>query len=218
MCRLLTVISKKKIDISYFLENFANICERSLTPDGDRQKDGWGIITTKQFYKSINPIWEEKYLFKNFLDDKLLIAHSRSAHNSKNEIEFNQPFFDDSLIFIFNGLLRGVKINISGKIGSQKLFNLIKQLHNKDINNYWENFYQIIVKKTKLIIGMNVILIDLNLKKLNLISIFSQNEDYFSLRLYQDNEIILICSEEILNFNFQKLSSNTLITIDFEKL
>jgi predicted glutamine amidotransferase len=216
MCRLLVVSSKNEIHIKDYLEEFAFISKTTLTPDGDQQKDGWGLLTYYQFYKSIKPIWEEKHLFSNFDQSQLLVAHARSASNGINNLNFNQPFFDNQLIFVFNGLLRGVKINIDGLIGSQKLFNLIKNLYKSDQNNFLNKFKEIIVNQTQLIVGMNIVIVDLSLKKINLISIFNQNEDYFTLHYYEDQEKIIICSNPLFNLNFLKIPSHTLKTIDLK--
>lgn len=214
MCRLLVVSSKKDFEISPFVKEFAQLSKNSLTPDGDRQKDGWGLMTTKNIYKSIMPIWEDDLHLYDWGNDRLLILHTRSASNNKNNIEFNQPFIKDGLVFVFNGLLKGVKINIDGKIGSEKLFNLITKFYQENTNNYLENFYQLILNKTELIVGMNIVIVDLNLNKIHILSVYTQNENYFALNFFQDQEKTIICSEPILNFNFKKLTSGTLKTID----
>lgn len=208
--------SKENIKINDYLKEFADICEKSLTPDNDRQKDGWGIFTLEQYYKSIKPIWTEKFLFDKFLSSKLLVVHSRSAHSNENDIELNQPYVDQGLVFIFNGLLKNVKIKIDGKIGAQKLFNLIKKIYQENNNDYWKKFFKYVIDNTEFIVGMNIILLDLNLKKLNLISVFNKHPDYFTLRLYQDENLIIVCSQPLSKFNFQKLPSETILSIDLK--
>lgn len=216
MCRLLIISSKKEFDIYPYLIEFVKLSEKSLTPDGDRQKDGWGLFTKKQFYKSTKPIWEDEIVNNNWLKDNLLIIHIRSAFKGKDNLEFNQPFVNNGLIFVFNGLLKGVKIKCEGEIGSQKIFNLIQKIYKENRNNYLENFYQLISKETNYIVGMNIIVIDLNFKKINLISVYNEYENYFALNLYQDDEKIIICSEKFNSINFEKLSSETIKTLDLK--
>ncbi|MCS7184099.1 MAG: hypothetical protein NZ866_01985 [Patescibacteria group bacterium] len=216
MCRFLIISSKEEFQIKDYLYPFSKMCENSFTPDGDRQKDGWGCLTSKQFYKSIQPIWKEKNIFDIFLNDNLFIAHCRSASNSIIDLEFNQPFIKDSLVFVFNGLLKGVKIDIEGKIGAQKLFNLILDFYKREKSNFLENLYQYILQNSEFIVGMNIGLIDLSLKRIYLISVYHQHKDYFQLNLFEEENLIIISSEEFANLNFQKLPSPSLLTLDLK--
>lgn len=84
MCRFLLVRSKNVKDMRPLLQDFAVMCERSRTTDGDRQEDGWGVawINGKddwQSEKSLHPIWEDKDFMSNIPSTRLLVAHARSA-------------------------------------------------------------------------------------------------------------------------------------------
>lgn len=70
------------------------------------------------------------------------------------------PFFDNNFIFIFNGELRGVKINAEGRIGAEKIFNFIKRFHYDDMKSAMEKSINIIINRSKYIRAMNIIIID----------------------------------------------------------
>lgn len=139
MCRFLIIKSKKKIKPAKLLKEFALMCKKSLAPDGELQKDGYGIAwydgKTWQLKKSLAPIWEEQDLFGEIPETNLLAAHARGAgfDEDRGDIDFNEPFIYGDLCFIFNGMIRGVRLNrkLEGKIGSQKLFSLIKSQSKK---------------------------------------------------------------------------------------
>lgn len=116
------------------LNDFASMCEKSRTTDGDRQGDGWGAAWWDGLYgwrtrKSLAPIWEERRVFGRLPPTRLLAVHARSASfpHQKGEISFNQPYARNGFCFVFNGSLEGVRMEqtIEGDIGAQKIWNLI---------------------------------------------------------------------------------------------
>ena len=57
MCRFLLAKSDEKIKPERLLTSFASMCEKSRTPDKDRQGDGWGIAYKYQISKSKKQKW-----------------------------------------------------------------------------------------------------------------------------------------------------------------
>jgi len=117
------------------------MCQRSHAPDGDWQGDGWGVAwqidKSWKIHKSLSPIWEDLDKFSTIPQTNLFIVHARSAGfpQHKNTLEFNQPYLHNNLCFVFNGMIRGVKIQrvLGGKIGAQKVFSfLIEEMKTKN--------------------------------------------------------------------------------------
>lgn len=210
MCRFLLAKSENDLPVQDLLNDFAGMCEKSRAPDGDRQGDGWGAAWLEkdrwQQIKSLNPIWEDKKEFSNVPPAKIIAVHARSASfpNQKGVIEYNQPFIENGLCFVFNGLIEGVRISPppEGKIGAQKIFSLFQKL--KDL----ELLFNTVRKNSRKIKGMNVGVIQNG--KIYAMSTFSENLAYFTLYYSQDKERALISSEPFGNSNWQKLGKDAL--------
>jgi len=113
------------------LEMFADVCKASR----EFQGHGWGMAfladEARMVYHNVNPIWDDD--FCRFQTTRFLLVHARSAFlDTGIEVLNNMPFMDDSLAFIFNGELQGVKIKADGRIGAEKIFNVIKRFDNGD--------------------------------------------------------------------------------------
>ncbi len=199
MCRLLFVKSKTELDINYHLEKFADVCKSSK----EFQGHGWGCSYLNaddnwEHYKNINPIWEDDFSKFNFTNR--LIVHARSAFEDKDIfIENNMPFYDDEFVFIFNGELRGVKINAEGRIGAEKIFNFIKRFHNYDMKKAIEKGIDIILKRSNYIRAMNIIIADKNNAYVS--SLFNEDSEYFQMSYKQTDEELIICSQNYIGEN-----------------
>src|SRR3990167_11442589 len=128
MCRFLLCKSKQPIDPKKILGSFAKMAETSKAYDGDWQGDGWGFSWLENNkwheYRSLKPIWKEKNKFSKFPRSYIFSIHVRSASfpQHKNNIEYNQPYINEFYSYVFNGLLRGVTLSLSGDIGAQKIW------------------------------------------------------------------------------------------------
>jgi predicted glutamine amidotransferase len=191
VCRLLTVKSETPFEIAPHLIRFADIARNSK----EYQGHGWGCAYLDEtaawrFYRNINPVWEDD--FNRFGATRLLAAHARSAFEDKDiVIENNMPFFDGRTVFIFNGELRGVKIHEAGRIGAEKIFNYIRRFDKGDTGQALDKAVGIIRKRTRRIRGMNIIMV--NESGIFVSSYFSEDEDYFTLRFREGQELV-ICS------------------------
>jgi glutamine amidotransferase len=198
MCRLLYVKSENEFSIKDHLEKFADISKNSE----EYQGHGWGcayLIDNKWVhYKSIIPVWEDE--FSRFGKSKLLLAHARSAFQDRDiVIENNMPFYDDRYVFIFNGELRGVKINSAGRIGAEKIFNFIKRFDKGNILDAIEKGVNIIIKRTTYIRAMNFIITDGN--KAFVSSLFNEDENYFTMHYKKSRTDLVICSDPYTDEN-----------------
>ncbi len=219
MCRFLLVRSKTAVNTSYFLELFAKYVQKSHTPDGDSQEDGWGIAIRKQnweVHKSLKPIWEDKGQFNKFPKTKVFVVHARSAGfpSQKGNTDYNQPYISDSLAFVFNGMIRGVnlKMKLSGQIGAQKILSLLVAEKVKlDPLKSLKKTQNIIYKSSRKVIGMNLgLLVDDGLyASCN----FSESADYFTLWFVKNNDLMMVSSQPFGNYNWKKMYNGQTIRL-----
>jgi len=192
MCRLLVIKSKVQFDIGEHLETFASICRNSR----EYQGHGWGIAFIDQgrwkIHRSIHPIWEED--LSVFGSTCYLMAHARSASREKDiGVENNMPFYHQKQVFIFNGELRGVRVNAEGRIGAEKLFHFVKRFDRGDLLEAMNRSVMVIQKRSDFIRAMNFIIGDG--RRIYLNSFFSEDEDYFTMHYKRENGTLMVCSE-----------------------
>lgn len=219
MCRFLLVRSKKKIKPETLLNKFALMCQKSRAPDGDLQGDGWGIaskISNWKIYKSLKPIWEDKEKFHKFPESDLFAVHARSSGfpDQKGIIEYNQPYISDDLCFVFNGMIRGVSLNmeLAGKIGAQKILSLLKQkIENDSIEGSLQQINELILSKAKQIEGMNIGVVSKN--KFYILCEYEKNSNYFGIRYFQNDGMILICSEPIGDYEWMIMRKGEILSL-----
>ncbi len=192
MCRLLYVNSKNEFPISTYLEKFAAVAKNSR----EFQGHGWGCAFSNdgewEFYKNVMPIWED--VFSRFGNSSRLIVHARSAFKDEGiVVENNMPFYDDKLIFVFNGELRGVKIKEEGRIGAEKIFNYIKRFDKGNVKEALQKGTEIITKKSAYVRAMNIILSDENASYIH--SQFSEDDEYFTMFKRITDDTVVVCSD-----------------------
>ncbi|MEW6655172.1 MAG: class II glutamine amidotransferase [Bacteroidota bacterium] len=211
MCRLLYLNSKNEFNIEYYLKKFAEISESSE----EYQGHGWGFAFWQNniwnYYKNVKPIWEDD--LTKFGNSLRMIAHARSAFKDEGiNVENNMPFFDDKNIFVFNGELRGVKIKEEGRIGAEKIFNYIKRFDKGNFGEALSKGTDIIKKKSSFIRAMNIIITEHD--KALVYSHFNENEEYFTMSLKKDENIVVVCSDPFIGENqWQPILNNTLMEL-----
>jgi glutamine amidotransferase len=211
MCRLLFVKSKEKFAIPEFLDKFAVVCKNSK----EYQGHGWGLAYLKDnkwhHYKNIKPIWEDD--FSQFAETNRLIVHARSAFRDKDiNVENNMPFYNDKYIYIFNGELNGVKLNVEGRIGAEKIFNFINRFDKGDLKAAVEKGIKIINDRSKYIRAMNIIIADK--KKVVITTQFNEDEDYFTMNYKKSEDVLIICSERLDETKWEKVPNNSILEFD----
>lgn len=208
MCRLLFVKSNEQFSIPEYLNKFAVVCKNSK----EYQGHGWGLAYLKdnewKHYKNIKPIWEDD--LSQFDVTNRLIVHARSAFQDKDiVIENNMPFYNDKYIYIFNGELNGVKINVEGRIGAEKIFNFVNRFDKGDLKAAVEKGIKIINDRTKYIRAMNIIIVDKN--KVVLTTQFNEDEEYFTMNYKQSEDELIICSDPLDETKWEKVPNNSLL-------
>lgn len=206
MCRLLYVKSNNEFETKYHLEKFAEVSRNSR----EYQGHGWGCAYRTEagwkHYRNISPIWEDD--LSRFGKAKYLIAHARSAFQDKDIfVENNMPFYDDRYIFVFNGELRGVRINSEGRIGAEKIFNYIKRFDKGDILAALKRAMPIIRKKTEYIRAMNIMIAEDS--RVFVTSLFNEDQEYFTMYYKTNNGTLVICSDPYASEeNWMKIENN----------
>lgn len=221
MCRFFLAHSTKPTNFQKLFKEFVYMSQKSRTSDGDRQEDGWGIGWRDEkgnwrSFKSLKPIWKQINFSKKLKPTTSLIIHARSASfaRHKRNLNYNQPFLSDGMAFVFNGMLKGVKLNrkLKGEIGAQKIYELIKEeLINNSPQKSLANVHKLLLSHTESIEGMNIGLSDG--KKLFAISEFKGNSEYFKLRYYNGKAMKMICSEKIGDFKWQTLEKQKVLIL-----
>lgn len=219
MCRFLLAKSKNNLNPEPVLNQFADMCRDSQTEEGDWQGDGWGVswINTNggwQLEKSLKPIWEDREQFNKIPKTRVLVAHARSATFAKHKgnIDYNQPFLNGGYCYVFNGMLKGVRLKAEGQIGAQKVWSLLQNelVTNKPLQAL-ENINRTLRKNSREIKGLNI---GLTVKDNFFVLCGKQNNgEYFTLRKMLGGDTQIICSEEIGNYNFEKMKENETIAL-----
>ncbi len=189
MCRLLCVRSSNPFGIQSYLEQFAQISRNSP----EDQSHGWGCAWLSRgkwvIYRSIAPVWEDATPLT--AKTTCLVAHARSAYRNEGIIlENNMPFFDGERVFIFNGELQGVRIRMDGRIGAEKVFNLIRRYDKGDLQAAIAAAYKTLEAKSRYVRAMNLMIADANGVCLG--TAYNENPDYFQMheRLSGDQAIV----------------------------
>jgi hypothetical protein len=195
MCRFLLYNSAEKKDINPLMNDFSQMCKDSKNFQGD----GWGVIYKDGdeliLHRSLNPIWEDDFELPN---TEFALFHARFAHgaSTKGDVENNQPFHKDGSLFVFNGLLRRVSLDIPGKIGAEKVLNFVLQ-------EGVENAVSEMVEHSALVKSINFLLIQGQTCIAN--CYHSIDPEYFELRKYQSDEELLITSYDLPSWDFDRI-------------
>jgi len=217
MCRFLLAKSKLSINPEKILKSFARMAENSKAFDGDWQGDGWGFSWLENNkwneYRSLKPIWKEKDKFSKFPESNIFSIHARSASfpQHKNNIEYNQPYTNESYSYVFNGLLKGVALSLPVDIGAQKIWQLFNNyLKKNNLTQALNKTGDILKKNSQNIQALNIGIAGKN--TISAYSYFTTHPNYYSLQYSDNSDVKIICSEVIDGFNFKSLPTNSLIT------
>ncbi|MCL4488786.1 MAG: hypothetical protein M1570_11745 [Chloroflexi bacterium] len=215
MCRFLLAKSDQELEPQELLAAFAGMCRNSRAPDGDWQGDGWGVAWRQEgewkLYKSLQPIWEDAQAFAAVPPTRLLVAHARSAGfpDQKGILAYNQPYVQDSLCFVFNGMIRGVRLpqGLEGEIGAQKIFAWLRQeLERKDPAEALQGLDRVIRSRSRRVVGMNIGVVREDTFGLLCDYGDVENAAYFGLNYLQQEGRTLVCSEPLAGYPWNKMS------------
>jgi hypothetical protein len=211
MCRFLMIKSQLPYQAADALSKFAVMAEQSRAPDGDRQADGWGVGWLDQggswqVRKSLRPIWQETDALSQFPASPLFLAHARSASfpHQRDVLEYNQPYFNESYGFVFNGLLEGVAFPfpVGGRIGSQKIWRLLSAgLGRSSPEESLMELAGDLERCSRRVQALNI-----GLGGQDRLYAYCQYEGeggYYQLQFLDSPDLQMVCSEALAGFDFQ---------------
>jgi predicted glutamine amidotransferase len=192
MCRLLFVRSGIPFDTAAHLEPFAQVSKNSR----EYQGHGWGCSWLAgdgwKTYRNVRPVWEDD--FPPSGKTTLLLAHARSAFRDEGiAVDNNMPFTDGKTVFIFNGELHGVRRRIEGRIGAEKVYNLVRQYDRGDLPGAIRLAVTVLEKQSQYIRAMNFFIS--NGRRTWASSLFSEDPEYFTLHRRDEKGLSVVCSE-----------------------
>ncbi|MFA6304402.1 MAG: hypothetical protein WCV73_02515 [Patescibacteria group bacterium] len=215
MCRFLIINQQEPKNIQEYLVPFATSCQQSERWQGD----GWGISWLDKgvwkTYYSLKPIWEDQKNFSQIPISQLFLIHARGSSfpKDKGNLEYNQPFIKGNLAFVFNGFLNGVKLSqpIEGKVGSQKIFNLL-------LSSSGSLAAEKLQQATNALLGNSSIVEALNIglatpQEIILFNHFITQGTYHQLYNYHTNNLRLVSLEPFGDFAWQALPHDQVINI-----
>jgi len=216
MCRFLMIRASGPVRPGPFLDDFARAARAGRSYDGDWQGDGWGIswLTPAvngdgphwKTFRSLRPVWEEAELFREFPHSRVFLAHARSSSfpEHKGAAAFNQPYVDGRFAFVFNGLVRGMRLSrpVPGDIGSQKIWALLRgYLATMDPAEALRALRKTVIREARDVQALNVGLSDG--ESLFALCQFSRHPDYYTLHVHSADGLEIICSEPLGGFAFR---------------
>ena len=192
MCRLLLVHSRDPFDPAPHLQAFAEISRNSR----EFQGHGWGCAVLSgsgwSVHRDIRPVWEDD--LGRFPPTTRLLAHARSAfRNEAIAVENNMPFTDGETVFLFNGELHGVRLKAEGRIGAEKVFNVIRRSAGGKGLEALRRAVRVIESRSRYVKAMNIIVSDAANAWVS--SLFNEDADYFTLRRRVRGGVTVVCSE-----------------------
>ncbi|MBI2641612.1 hypothetical protein HYW87_03400 [Candidatus Roizmanbacteria bacterium] len=125
---------------------------------------------------------------------------------------FNQPYVDSNFIFVFNGLLKGVRIpeKVRGTIGAEKIWfllkDLLKTMKPQESLNELKDY---LLKHTRYVQALNIGLADKD--NIYALCFYDRFPKYYQLHYSVNKERDIVCSEELLldHWNIMKRSQVT---------
>ena len=196
MCRILYARAAQPFSISELLQPFAEMARDSR----EFQGHGWGCawrdenLNDWQQYHNIRPVWEDD--LSQFGSTHLLLVHARSAFRDEGiVVENNMPFSDGKSVYIFNGELRGVRIQSEGRIGAEKIYNYIRRFDKGDLCAATTKAVDIIKKRSSYVRAMNILLA--NGEQSCVSTSYSEDPEYFQMYRKQADDMQLVCSRPL---------------------
>jgi glutamine amidotransferase len=115
-------------------------------------------------------------------------------------------------MFVFNGELRGVRIQSEGRIGAEKIYNYIRRFDRGDLCAATARAVDIIKLRSAYVRAMNIILS--NGAQTCLSTSYSEDPRYFQMYRKQDRALQLVCSQPLDGDpGWQAIENNTTIEL-----
>lgn len=221
MCRFLLVKARSAIAPAALLHAFADMAQQSKHGDDFWQGDGWGVAWLDsherwQGHQSLAPIWQDRAHFVALPASQRWVVHARSASfpQHKGMIDYNQPYYNEQYAFVFNGLLRGVRLpqRVAGTIGAQKIWGLLQHyLVTQPPVEALQQLRHTLVTHTQELKALNIGLADAS--GCYAFCTFARHPAYYTLQLHRSADLQMICSEPLAGYAFEAVMPNQLVTI-----
>jgi glutamine amidotransferase len=193
MCRFLMMRGREPFAPAAILDAFRARCRDSREYQGHGWGAAWRTMGVWSRYRSLTPIWEDAPALPAEVD--FLVVHARSAFRDEGiAIENNMPFYRRERVFVFNGELRGVRLRVPGRIGAEKVFHLIDERDEGDLDEAVAAADALLVSKSARVRAMNLALTDGD--RIYASCRYTEMPDYFTLH-YREGDVAAVCSEPL---------------------
>ncbi len=186
---------------------------QSLSPEGDWQGDGWGLAWLGgdgrwQSRHSLAPLWQEESAFASLPESRFWVCHARSASfpASRGVAAYNQPYLLGSTVFVFNGLLAGVRTPapVPGRIGAQKIAHLVAENLGHGSLSWTLNWLQEYLNAhSRGVPALNIGLCDG--QELAIFSQYEKYPGYYNQQVSQGDGYLAIASQPLSGWPFSPL-------------
>jgi glutamine amidotransferase len=150
----------------------------------------------------LSPIWDDDAELADEVD--FLVVHARSAFRDEGiVVENNMPFYRGDRVFVFNGELQGVRLRVPGRIGAEKVFHLIQERDEGDLDAAVASADRLLVAKSDRVRALNLALTDGD--DIYASCRYDESPDYFTLH-YREGDIAAVCSAP-LDASFMPMAS-----------
>lgn len=194
MCRILYASADDAFSIGDLLQPFAAMSKNSREFQGHGWGCAWRDDNGWQLYHDIRPVWEDD--LAQFGSTRLLLVHARSAFRDEGiVVENNMPFTDGESVFVFNGELRGVRIQSEGRIGAEKIYNYIRRFDRGDKCAATKRAVDIIQRRSAYVRALNLLLSDGEQSVLS--TSYSEDPGYFQMYRKRAAGMDIVCSRPL---------------------
>lgn len=222
MCRFLLLNAQTPIQPAGLFHAFADMAQHSTSAGASVwQGDGWGVSWLDsnqrwQLHKSLQPIWTDRTAFATLPPSHRWVVHARSASfpQHKGVLSYNQPYHQEAYAFVFNGLLRGVKLpqRVAGEIGAQKIWGLLQHyLTTLPPVEALQQLRHTLLTHTKELKALNIGLADRS--GCYAFCTFAAHSAYYTLQLHRSAELQMICSEPLQGYSFEAVNPDDVVMI-----
>jgi predicted glutamine amidotransferase len=193
MCRLLMLRRDGGFDPRPVLRRFRDRCRGSI----EYQGHGWGVAfragSEWTRYRSLTPIWDDALELPRAVD--FIVAHARSAFRNEGiATENNMPFYRGNTSFVFNGELRGVRLRVPGRIGAERVFELVLARDGGDLSEALVSTDRLLRARSRYVRALNIALTDG--ARIYAHCRFNESPDYFTM-YYRRGDLTGVSSEPL---------------------
>ncbi|PIT90356.1 MAG: hypothetical protein COU22_02585 [Candidatus Komeilibacteria bacterium CG10_big_fil_rev_8_21_14_0_10_41_13] len=197
MCRFLLVNTSQEENHQALLKEFIVRCRQSQ----EDQKDGWGLAYLSKgklkIIKDLQPVWQSLEV-ESLPETDFLLLHARSAleNTSVDDLNNNQPFYEQGVLYAFNGLVKKVRLKMPGRIGAHKIFNFIlSKIKDLPLMEALEASVKSLSLNSGYLRALNLLLVTGEQAAVS--CNYNEEPDYFTVHYGQTDDSLVISSEPL---------------------